>query len=75
MIYEGFAMFDKDNNIIGERYTEPELAIHDAFLELFEYSTLEEMRNAGIACKKCLFDYDAEARSSTLLEYLDEIAY
>lgn len=67
MIYEGFAMFDTDNNIIGERYTKPEFAIHDAWLES-EYSTPEEMRSAGISCKKCLFDYDAETRTSTLLE-------
>lgn len=72
--YEGFAMFDIDNNIIGERYADPQLAIDDAWLE-FGYATLEEMHNAGISCKKCLFEYDPETKTSTLLEYLDEIEY
>ncbi len=74
MVYEGFAMFDKDNNILGERYINSQLAINDALIE-FEYATLEEMRNAGISCKKCLFDYDAETKTSELLECLDEIEY
>jgi hypothetical protein len=73
MMYEGFAMFDADNNIIGERYTDPQLAIDDTLVEF--YSTLEDMRNAGVSCKKCLFDYDAKTRTSELLECLDEIEY